>query len=57
LAGTENDAVNLLWISNRNAVFWVRDDPSEVGVTGELFNGGATEWMSKKRLGEEEDKS
>jgi len=57
LAGTEDDAVDILWISDGIAMFWVRDDPSEMGIAGELFNGGATKWMSKKRLREEEDKS
>ena len=55
LAGTEDDTVNLLWISNGVAVLWVRDDPSEMCVAGELLNGGAAERMSKKRLREEED--
>ena len=55
LAGTEDDAVDLLRVSNRIAVFCVRDDPFEMGVAGELFNGGATEGMPKKRLREEED--
>jgi len=55
LASAKNDAVDLLRVSNGIAVFWVRDDPSEMSVAGELFNRGATEWMSKKRLREEED--
>lgn len=56
LAGTKDDAVDVLRVSNGITVFWVRDDPSEMGVAGKLFNGGATEWMSKKRFREEEDK-
>jgi hypothetical protein len=55
LACTENYTVDFLWISNGIAVFWVRNDPSEMGVAGELLNGGATEGMSKERLGKEYD--
>jgi hypothetical protein len=55
LAGTEDDAVDILRVSNGIAVFRVRDDPSEVGIASEFFDGGATERMSKKRFREEYD--
>jgi hypothetical protein len=56
LARTEDDAVDLLSIRNGIAVLWVWDDPPEVGIASKLFDGGATKWMTKKRLREEDDK-
>ncbi len=57
LAGTENNTVNLRRVSNGIAVLWVRNDPSEMSIARKFLNGGPTEWMSEKRLGEEDDQS
>ena len=55
LASTEDYALNLLRLSDGVAVLWIRDDPPEMGIACELFDGRATERMAKKRLREEED--
>ncbi len=54
LSGTENDALDLLWLSNGLAVLGLLNNPAEVAVTLELFNVGASEWVAEKSLGEED---
>ena len=54
LAAAEDHAVNLCWGCDViGFVGWVRDDPLEMGVTGEVFDGRSGERMAKKRFREE----
>ena len=57
LTGTEDDAVDLLWIIDSVTVLWVRDNPLELGVSGELFYRRAGKRVTKKRLREEDNES
>ncbi len=56
LAGAEDDAVDLVRGSDVvGLVGGVRDDPLEVGVAGEVGEGGAGEGVAEQGFGEEED--
>lgn len=58
LAGAENDAVAFfLGFDVARLVGGVGDDPLEVGIAGEIFDGRASEGVAEERFGEEEDKS
>ena len=49
LAGTEDDAVDLL-VGFDGIVFvgWIGNDPLEVRVACEVFNGGAGQWVAEE---------
>lgn len=55
LAGTQDHALDVLWLGDGDAVLDIRDDPAELGLVGELVNGGAREWVTEEGLGEEDD--
>jgi len=55
LTGAENHTVDLIRLRDGIAVFRVRDNPAEVGVFGELIDGGTCERVTEERLGEEKD--
>lgn len=57
LTGTEDDAIDLLWIIDSVTVLWIRDNPLELGVSGELFYRRAGKRVTKKRLREEDNES
>lgn len=58
LAGTENDAVNLLvGLDGAGLVGGIRDDPVELGITRELLDVGAGDGVTQERLREEDDES
>lgn len=58
LARAEDDAIDLVVGEDGIVVVGrVRDDPLEVRLAGEVFDGGACERVAKERFGEEEDKS
>jgi hypothetical protein len=47
LSRTQDDSVNLVRFNDRFAMFWVRDNPLEVGITSKVFNVGACERVSQ----------
>jgi hypothetical protein len=56
LAGAEDDAVDFFRRGDGIVVvFWVGEDPFEVGVAGEVFDGGAGEGVTEEEFREEED--
>lgn len=57
LTCAEDDTLDLVWVVDGVAVFWVWDDPLELGILGELLNWRSGKWMAEKVLGEEEDES
>jgi hypothetical protein len=57
LTGTENDAIDLLWVVDGLTMFGVWNDPLELRVTSKFFNRGSCERMAEKRLGEKDDES
>lgn len=57
LACAEDDTLNVLWVVDGMAMFWVRDDPSEVRIAGEVLNRRAGNRVAQERLAEEEYKS
>lgn len=56
LSGTQDHALDVGGLGNRGAVLWVRDDPAELRLAGELLDGGTGDWVAEERLGEEDDK-
>lgn len=56
LASAKNDTLDLLrLLDGTGLVLGVRDDPLEVRVADELVNVGASNGVTKQRLGEEDD--
>lgn len=55
LTGAEDDAVNLFGRGDGFVMFRVGEDPLEVGIAGEVFDGGAGERVAEEGFGEEED--
>lgn len=56
LAGAEDYAVDLVVGEDGFVIVGgIGDDPLEVGVASEVFDGGASEGVAQERFGEEED--
>jgi hypothetical protein len=55
LAGTEDDALDLLGFVDGFAVLGVGDDPFELRVAGKFLNGGTGKWVAEEGLGEEDN--
>lgn len=56
LTGTDDYSVNFVMVDDEFSVFWVWDDPAEVGVAKKIVDVGAAEWVSKEGFGEEDAK-
>lgn len=54
LAGAEDDALDVFGSIDGFAVFGFGDNPVEVGVAGEFFDGGAAHGVAQKGFGEED---
>lgn len=57
LARAENDTIDFVRLVDALAVFRIRDDPFELGIAGEFFDGRPGERVTKEAFGEEEDES
>lgn len=57
LAGTQDHALDVLWLGGGAAVLGLGDDGAELGVADELVDGGAGERVTEEGFGEEDDES
>jgi hypothetical protein len=54
LACTKDDSLNVLWVVDGVAMFWVGDDPLEVRFPGKIFNRGAGNRVTQEGLAEKD---
>lgn len=57
LACAENDALDLVWLFYRLAMFGIRDDPLEVRIPCEILDRRTCQGVPKQKFREEKDKS
>lgn len=55
LAAAKNNSINFFWRSDGVTVFWIWDDPFEVGFARKILDRRAGERVAKERLGKEKN--
>lgn len=55
LAGAQDDSFNLVRLTDRLAVFWIRNDPLEVRIARKVLNIRSSEGVTEERLRKEDN--